>query len=58
MILKEHPLRYTATQVRRSIERLETYREMNPVDANNNGTLTIINELKMVYSLFSEEFRK
>jgi hypothetical protein len=31
---------------------------MNPVDANNNGTLTIINELKMVYSLFSEEFRK
>lgn len=58
MILKEHPLKYTATEVRRSIQRLETYAEINTKEAEGNRTHDIIQSLKVVYGMFPKEFRK
>lgn len=58
MILKEHPLRYTATEIRRSIQRLETYAEINPNEAASHKTETIIDLLKNVYRQFPKEYQK
>lgn len=58
MILKDHPIRYTAIQVRRSIDRLETFKEMNPADAGKYGTQNLIDHLKNLYQLFPRELRK
>lgn len=58
MIPKEHPLRKTATEIRRSKQRLETYQSLNPQEAAIKGIKLIVDQLSEVYRLIPKEFRK
>jgi DNA-directed RNA polymerase subunit L len=58
MIPKEHPLKKTATEIRRSKMRLETYINLNPQEAAIKNVKPIVDQLSHVYSLIPKEFRK
>jgi DNA-directed RNA polymerase subunit L len=58
MIPKEHPLRKTATEIRRSKMRLEAYQQLNPQEAAIKGVMPIVDQLAKVYALIPKEFRK
>jgi hypothetical protein len=58
MILKEHPVKYTATEIRRAISRLETYAELNVKESEDIGTLSIIAKLKETYAMIPKSYRK
>jgi DNA-directed RNA polymerase subunit L len=56
MILKEHPIKYTATEVRRAITRLETYESLNPQEAAIKGVKQIVDKLREVYMVIPKEY--
>lgn len=58
MILKEHPVKYTATEIRRAISRLETYAELNTKEAEELAVKGIIFALKETYALIPKDYRK
>jgi hypothetical protein len=58
MIPKEHPLKKTATEIRRSKQRLENYQQLNPQEAAIKGVKPIVDQLSHVYALIPKEFRK
>lgn len=58
MISKEHPLKKTATEVRRSKARLEAYTSINPQEAAIKNVKPIIDKLQAIYLMIPNEFRK
>jgi hypothetical protein len=58
MIPKEHALKKTATEIRRSKQRLETYQSLNPQEAAIKGIKPIIDKLSEVYSIIPKEYRR
>jgi hypothetical protein len=58
MILKEHPVKYTATEIRRAISRLETYLELSSNEAISLHVPDIIAQLKETYILIPKTYRK
>lgn len=56
---KTHPIRMTATDVRRSIQRLEGFEQMFPSDMNVvNGSIAILlNMFKEIHRVIPAEFK-